>query len=324
MVSSESMRALILLAWTPIVIGCNAIWSLGDLSYGPGGSGGTTSTAHGAGGMGGTGGGAAEQCLDEVDNDGDGLTDCEDALGCAAGYECVPAVTGAAYTLLVQPADDCPPGTEPSTVYACTGCQCIVTSTACHTTLQSFDVAGCPSALHTYDAAAGGCQSGSDAALWVTLTATMQTPPTCAAQAAHAPPGQWQACTLAHAGFCPNGQACVPRAVGPLGTCAVVGDTDVCPSELPLSLLTYADAGLQCNCSCTPGAAQCGAASVTIWNSSPDCSAGSTTQIGAGATCQSAGVIGSLEFNVATATMSCPASAQDVPAGPSTKLCCPG
>ena len=309
-----------LVALLAVASGCNSIWGLGDLSYGPGGSGGTTSTAHGAGGTGGSG----EQCLDGVDNDGDGLTDCGDALDCAAGYECVPAVPGAQYAYLVQPSDDCPAGTEPSTVYACTGCQCIVTSTACQATLQAFDTASCPSALNTYDAAVGGCQSGSGAALWVTLTITMQTPPTCATQAAQAPPGQWKACTLAHAGLCPDGKACVPRAVGPLGACAVVGDADVCPSDLPQPFRTYADAGPQCNCSCTPGAAQCGATSVTVWSSSPDCSAGSTTQIGTGAVCQSAGVIGSLEFNVETATMSCPVSVQEVPAGPSTKLCCPG
>jgi len=314
--------AATLMAMLAAAAGCNAIWGLGDLSYGPGGSGGATSTAHGGGGTGATGGGNGEQCLDGVDNDGDGLTDCGDVGDCAVDYECVAALPGAEYVLLVDPASACPTGTEPSTAYACTGCQCLITAVPCTVTLTAFSDASCSDTPATYTAS-GDCQAGSGSTQWMTLTSSMSTPPTCAPADTHAPAVQWKACLLAQPGLCPNGQACVPRGPGPLSPCAHVGDTDVCPSDLPIALVTYGDEGLQCTCSCTAGAAQCGSASVAVWHNSPDCSGGSTTQIVGEGGCQSAGVSGSLQFNIETATMSCPESAEDAPAGPGTKLCCP-
>ncbi|AKT39106.1 hypothetical protein [Chondromyces crocatus] len=93
----------------------------------------------GIGGQGGQTNPGTEDCLDGIDNDGDGLIDCADVEDCApASYECAPAVpagwTGNVRVAIVDfaAADTlpaCPEGTEtsdyfagPATEAACSNC----------------------------------------------------------------------------------------------------------------------------------------------------------------------------------------------------------
>jgi hypothetical protein len=317
-----------LLAMAAAVWGCTALWGIDELDYGVAGNGGATSSAHGGTAGGGTAGsGNGEQCLDRVDNDGDGLADCGDATDCAADYQCEVVLPDAERVLLVDPSSACPAGTEPSLVHACTGCECLLSTSPCNVSLNAFSAAGCSGNSNGYTSS-GACQTGPGDARWMTLTSALPSPPpSCSVSDPDAPAVQWKACTLTQPGLCPDGQACVPRGsgqVGQVGPCARVGDADVCPPELPNALAVYADSGLQCECACTAGSPLCGASSVTVWHDSASCTGGSTTQILDGAGCQSAGTAGSMLFNVAPAIMTCSASAVDVPAGPWSKLCCPG
>jgi len=121
------------------------------------GSGASSSQGAGGGGAGGGGvGGAAggggsvdpEICFDGVDNDNNGLTDCEDLAHCAAIAECVPGLpTGFTHyvrylamphtgTPLTPPS--CPDGSQPVGLFSvpgdpatCGACSCVWSGGAC-------------------------------------------------------------------------------------------------------------------------------------------------------------------------------------------------
>jgi len=138
----NAMSAAALMAATLGVsswLGCNEIFSI-------------EAPVHEArdGGGGGDGGGMEagapqEDCLDGIDNDGDGKIDCED-VDCLAGYTCVDTpespFTGPLYVQHVPyPAAEapmpCPDGKEPAIYYAdpspaaCTACACAWQGAAC-------------------------------------------------------------------------------------------------------------------------------------------------------------------------------------------------
>ncbi|WP_156338626.1 hypothetical protein [Chondromyces crocatus] len=138
-----------------------------------GGAGGTSGGAGGtSGGAGGTGSPSSEDCTDGLDNDGDGLIDCEDIEDCSpADYECVPAApSGWSRNVRVAIVDHamastlpaCPGGTEahdyfagPATEAVCSSCdgcawnrdeaECFAPTLSCHSSTSSnTDCSGNP------------------------------------------------------------------------------------------------------------------------------------------------------------------------------------
>jgi len=90
--------------------------------------------------------GAETDCLDGIDNNGDGLADCQDPT-CAALTGCVPSGPGGSQIGVVQAS--CPPGFGPATKIndgfqdtTCGGCTC-ATTPMCSTRVSLQGSAGC-------------------------------------------------------------------------------------------------------------------------------------------------------------------------------------
>lgn len=291
---------------------------------GEGGAGGavggatTTGGAGGDGGDGGDGGSAGtEDCLDGIDNDANGLTDCEDPA-CQPGYECVPEApsgwTGHRVETTAYPSASvqmCPDGGDPSTRWStpgdpaiCDACSCDapmgatcsfptlgswVNSGSCSTTLDGTFNPGDANCYGFPDfyTCSGGCSNDQRVALLsdsqVTGTAT------CTASGGAATlPEPWQnqhnLCALGPTGGgCGTGSVCVARASAPFdqSLCVFQDGDQPCPAAFPTKAETFSTTNDTRACSaCTCGAAdtQCSAGSFTVYDD-PVCGNGGSNPI---------------------------------------------
>lgn len=263
----------------------------------------TTGAPTGTGGAGGSGGGGTsstgaaggamgpEACLDGVDNDGDGMTDCEDA-DCGAGYECVdaaPAGWQGPYRVdqgsPSDPASQCDGGTLPETFYAepaeaaeCTACtcsdlmgaSCSAPSIACwpgSTSCNGIQQDWTP-ALQNEMCAKPTNLLGVTSSLSCLLSApaAVVQKGTCTPSVVDFPnkdmwSGRVEACVLpSSGGGCGAGKACVPIGSDPAQSLCVKQDgKQACPAGFEVAVEAYADGDDTRACS----ACACGDATVT-------------------------------------------------------------
>lgn len=220
---------------------------VGGMGPGAGGMGTSTSSSSssvgGSGGQGGVNPPPPEECLDGVDNDMDGLTDCADVDDCApASYECVPEAPGGwdgnVRAVAVPAGDmlpDCAAGETPmqylagpATETLCAGCSCTLSGAACSapevtcwwgngTCQGSADFTVSGQANNTCSSANAGSNDGS---CQITGPAQVLVTGQCALNAGSGEltnPESWaedvRVCISATptGGGCDAGQVCVPR-----------------------------------------------------------------------------------------------------------------
>jgi hypothetical protein len=247
--------------------------------------------------------GNESDCLDGIDNDNDGQTDCADP-DCAAGYECVeraPASAEGYFRLRKNAAGatvlPCPSGAAALVIAAdlasgeCTACSCgPLAGAACgypqiHHWQNSQDCQAGTESDITSKVGKPGCYSGSGSgnhAVKIVGPASVTGAGSCTPSAgALVSPKPWasqiEACAEPRTGGgCQGGSVCVPRA--PPGFAAKVchrlvsGDCGAATA-----VIGHSDAKDQraCGaCACAPGGTSCGGGSYTFYGNTQSCDSG--------------------------------------------------
>lgn len=280
-------------------IGCNEIFGIGApvLEKADGGPGGGSEGGSGAGG---DAGGPLEDCLDGVDNDDDGFTDCADPK-CQVDYGCAidPEVgwSGRFYVQVITynpngaPPSPCPDGKLPAIYYAapseaeCTGCNCAWAGAACTApALQRYQgqcdvpyAQGGPQRSSTAD-----CFSDSvnDVGTFLSVTGgpNVASPGTCTPSGgALVNPDTWgqevRVCAAPAGAGCSAGKACVKKP--PSGfedaVCITQAGTADCPAGwADTSLQVYAsgtDERACSTCTCDTTMVKCDGGQYTVYGS---------------------------------------------------------
>lgn len=267
--SAVGVTVLAALAWS----GCNAI-----MGYEVGESGGTGQGGSAIGGASAGGGGStagSETCLDRVDNNGDGLADCEDPL-CQSDHECVPTTTddwlGVGWLYQDDPAASCPLGQrlelfdESDLVVPSAACTCACDDPTSNTCRAQFACG--------YSCGVGGVYSASASAQCIDHSLSSVSQVHCTASVLSVVPGtcsprgdptgpavHWPSsasiCLYASGGHCPDGGACIPEpTASALAPCIAQMGEHPCPASHPEQHLYWdgtADDGRSCSadgCSC--------------------------------------------------------------------------
>jgi hypothetical protein len=232
-------------------------------------------------------------CLDGIDNDCNGLTDCADPA-CTQGYQCVPSAPSGwtGYALYDDSrAVPCPASygaqldTYEGLIFSpatCSACQCTATGATCGTSA----VACGPTCGATDDSLAPGCEALAvaievDAGGSCSASAPAAIPGTCASaggaatitDVTFAKLSRTCGATGGAGGGCASAQACVAKPpAGTHGACVsqTTSGSTLCPSAYPHayvvlpSATSFADTRACTGCSCGgPSGASC-AASVTL------------------------------------------------------------
>jgi hypothetical protein len=264
----------------------------GSLQQGGSGGLGGSPEAGGAGGQpnGGAGGSSAgsggaplaEDCANGVDDNGDGLKDCEDPA-CKAGFVCVPIppsewgpVGFVRDRAPAAPSTDCG-AYAPADIAMFDGIEAPAGGCTCGCAAPAGGVCQVGATLFQYATCSGGAAQQPNGCYdfskngWVigsvsTLKPTLSTAGVCAASASGSPQAPaWKSavdlCTVVVAGAgCGDSHMCVPRPPAPLGPAACVqraGTVD-CPDGYPQQRILY-DA-MQDNRTCAVGSCTCGSA----------------------------------------------------------------
>jgi hypothetical protein len=257
----------------------------------------------------------AENCLNGVDDNGNGLVDCADPQ-CQVGYGCaVDPETGWTGLFYVQavtyPASSapatCPDGKLPAIYYAspstadCTGCSCTLSGAACTAPQVSlYNVGGCQqtAVLESISATTTACQfistPNSSSSLQVTALPKVTSAGTCAADGgALVSPEPWgqevRLCAAPAGKGCHAGQSCVkdPPSGFQGEACITQVGTGACPSgwtDQSLQLYAGGTDGRACSpCTCDTSTVSCTGGKYTA-NASNDCAvAPGTTPLSIGA-----------------------------------------
>jgi len=224
-------------------------------------SGGGGAGTGGAGGGGassssGTGGGV-EDCTDGVDNDGDGLDDCEDD-DCTADFTCVAAVPNAVqYGTLAATTGLCSPQNTETAYHACDDCACTVTDEgSCQISIQLFDNAMCmgmPVYTNTQD---GSCDptnimAAANGKVGVRTSFVGAGDGQCDPGSAVAPTTLY-ACAVGSGGHCKDPtKVCIPK--DPTFTCIAFPGEARCtaPFNMERHVVYDESAFTTCDCACT-------------------------------------------------------------------------
>lgn len=272
----------------------------------------------GAGGTAGTGGAAGpENCVNGIDDNGDGLIDCADPQ-CTSGFVCVqspPAAWTAVGWVDHQAGSACPSLFSASTIElyeqsaidaqpAQCSCGCGAPSGgSCSTSLTCHSGTGCSGSPIVTTALSGQTcvqfmlPSATDSC---TATPLQAQSGSCQVQAgAVIPASSWpktvRGCVPLSGGACPaTGQSCQPKLPGAQGACiARVGD-NACPAFWGKKTLYYDGVSVSdtraCDstgCSCGAAAATCscsGTCAVSVY-SSTSCSSGQVGSVPTNGTC---------------------------------------
>lgn len=283
------------------------------------GSGGATTTSTGNPTAGGETPGV-ENCLNGVDDDGDGFADCADS-DCNAGYICVPSAPSAdAYVTPTTDPGSCPPDAPAKTTSQCGACSCLAQAGTCalggqlHTG-NTLSCAGTSTVSFTAPRACNNGPSG-DRSINVSisapnndgscqpasLTTTAQTVSICAASAA---------------GSCSDAnQICVPAT----NDACVLVMAQSCPAAYPVERsVLFGESAASCDCSCAKSGETC---SPTVEVSGSDGCPNATSIALNPSGCTSLGSIQSWRVPPQPSTVACEPSATP-PGNPSRfRLCC--
>lgn len=299
-----------------------------------GGDGGATSTggATSAGGSGGaTGGGGTGgeggvfvppevDCLDGLDDNEDGLIDCEDPS--CTGYTCVPVVAEALYYLTLSD-DPCVTDTVDRDGMACGNCTCTRLPGVCTVNWEARDSGDCSGQPF---ASGTTCMDNSSQRLWISGEATHDGMQSCTAPNPVVGIEPVEACQTSKAGQCGDvGLRCVPEQ-GTTHCVALPAATAPCPPEYPERAPVTHERNLSgsCDCTCTGGTPTCdgGQIRVALSNACPIGGGSNASLIPADGACNNIDSVNAIEGVNPQTTYACDATLvpQDAPA--EILLCC--
>lgn len=304
--------------------GTNPQGVAGSGGMGPGGASAGSTSSSGSGGIGGeqsggAGGSKPENCINGVDDDGDGLVDCDDQTDCA-DYLCTAMPMGD-YVVLGDAQGGCPAGYTPDAVYDCTKCGCGV---SCKFTVDLYNAGmscgGSPVQTFDFDPALGSCKNinpdlstegGGFGFKASPLAGTDQ----CKVNAADT---RRTICRPAGVGSCASGtKVCVP--IPPAQEISCVVTADACaPPFLKETTVHEGASESTCGCSCG-GMANCTGWTITQYKDQDDCGGHSHN----GKSDGSCGVSNDdtfMSFGMAELADTCAGSAS--PASAAKRLCC--
>jgi hypothetical protein len=204
-----------------------------------------------------------EVCDDGIDNNDDGLVDCQDPE-CQPNYMCVmgpPAGFSLTYVSDGQPAD-CPGGDAPRTVYTAssptcdlTGCACGPPNGGCSVTASLYTtqcMGGTASNLTMTGFMCYGGLNGSTSGSFTVSTASVSCAAMGTATTTPGPqPAALRVCGTTTGGGCPAGEACVLRPTAGFGAvCAIGPGAQTCPADRPQQRTTGDSFNDQRTCTC--------------------------------------------------------------------------
>jgi hypothetical protein len=288
----------------------------GSSTMSSGGASSSSSSSSGAGGS-----PMPENCLNGLDDDFDGMTDCEDS-DCGA-FTCVPSYPGASqYLSVVSSANQCPTDAPATTLGTCEGqCNCNANGGTCsQSTLYDANlVCGSPSGpflspLNCFDF------SNTNVSRAFLATVTHRNDASCTPTNATAAAAQSQACALATPGACTNvGEVCVPTVQAKTASCVLVPGEVTCQSPYTVGSTVYEDSSTTCNCSCGSGTPSCPGASLIRYTST-NCSTGANTHQLSG--CTVVNGINSVRIDDLNGSISCTPDGKLVTTTQPQTLCC--
>lgn len=282
---------------------------------GSAGAGGTAGTA-GQAGTGGTGGsGTVEDCLDGIDNNGDGLVDCADPQ-CTPGYKCVAAappqwesyfwLNDQGWQLQEPPSEPCPSGRDPRRYYAepgqrndcdcncgeLTGAECAPAKLGCSTNSDNCNNPQDWTATYA-DGACHKPPTNNRLSCRLTEPARVQAAGSCTESLTVDRDPTWgtvhDACRIEDSGRgCPPQQVCVPRGQGEYdGPVCIRREGDrTCPGGWSTQVKVYQGGTddrdcTECTCSITPDDVTCSGTVYTVYDDN-NCSDQERSEIGSG------------------------------------------
>ena len=304
----------------------------GAAAHGGGGTGGTSPGGGGVGpGGGGTGGTGGENCLNGIDDDHNGHTDCDDTACQGAGYVCVPST---ALPLVTPPSGTCGPGTDLLTVQNCSACSCQPSNLGtCHLEYSLYASNDCTGAETTAAIPTdGACQdisafsaSGSPT-VGARAAANGDNNATCTTNSATEPATDFALCGPPQVGGgCGGTDVCVPPSTFSWCQLRDAGSPCATPYYFDQGPV-FANAGSTCSCHCGPGDPDCTDTPLVTFANVAGCM-GSSTPIAADGGCHDLGIDMVRSYrgpngSLAGTTASCPVIGQIGGAGPNKRLCC--
>lgn len=292
---------------------------VGAGGVGAGGSAGSTTTSTGTGGTGGAGP-VEQNCLNGVDDDGDTLTDCDDP-DCAA-FSCVPSVaTATAYVALLGRGELCDAPGVSETVKWCEGCSCNEYAGTCSFTAEVHNDPGCNSYITTENSPV--CRDTQGVSRWIEATTNPNNDASCTPASAEVPATAASACSLAQAGRCSGGEACVPASLATSQqSCVLLPGRVECEAPYTERRIVYQGASDQCTCSCPAAALQgCAATSIVVSASTNDCGT-QDNLVAMDGVCHATGPMESVRYPAVAGTISCGVVTQLSDSSPANTLCC--
>jgi hypothetical protein len=270
-----------------------------------------------------SGGGSAMEsdCLNGIDDDGDGDVDCGDNDCVAAGFVCLPPLAGAASHVVLS-GNACPAAAQPMTLHSCDASKCACDGQPGECTFQvarwnGNDCNGqSTSSLKTQP----NCYSidpGLTSSFKGTTTSVGNA--SCLSVAPDIVAVDRGACEVS-GGACANGGACVPAEFPVAKACVLLAAGSNCMAPYDGYRTTvYDNPNSSCNCSCSKVGESC-AGSVQWYSGNKGCNGPATGTTSIDGQCKSVGYLQSYSIDKVEATPQCQADAS-MPSGEGV-LCC--
>lgn len=247
-------------------------------------------------------------CSDGLDNDGDGVSDCEDNDCTSEGYACVEDIpANAELVYLSGSANGCAAPWEPLSLITCGACKCSPPGVNCNLSVWTYTDSQCTSQYGSAVVNQSYCDDINDFTRYAIGLAYTPDGYACLPAAPELPSTAVPVCSAKTSSPCGNQGLCLPKADGKL--CALFPDDIACPSPYTDKKAVYRNAeGTACQCSCSTSNESCTGSSLHFYNGSDSCFNGNKTNIGLDGQCHAANYATSVDFGTGTATATCGAS----------------
>jgi hypothetical protein len=305
----------------------------GAAAHGGAGNGGGAASPGGGGAGPGGGGTGGENCLNGIDDDNNGHTDCDDDACKNAGYSCVPASAGPPVT---PPDGACGSGMGLVTVKTCSACACQPGNFGtCHLAYWLYannDCSGVESSANVptdgvcHDIASFGA-GGASPTVGAIAAPVGDHNAACGTNAATQPATDIALCSPPQVGTgCSGTDVCVPPSTFSWCQLQDVGAVCATPYLFDDGAVFADTASSTCSCLCPAGDPDCSDTPDITFANVPSCGAGSTP-IAADSACHDLGIDTVMSYrgpngSLSASSASCSAAGELDGGGPNKRLCC--
>ena len=272
-----SMRRALFLLLLPAALAlsnCRAALDIDELSFvGPDAGSGTTM----AGG---------EDCLDGIDNDGDGQADCDDSDCVNAEFECIDSA-GAIAVIGTLSSDKCDAPFEATNLESCeNACTCTPEPSVCAIQLTLYSAMDCAGSIANISYSGDFCNDTPSGTMAASYTIPVGQAGQCSGGNMGAAPVGVQGCRIPLTGHCNGGGACIPKTQTP--ECLLFKGSVSCPdaySQQKGVLLPESEGACMCSCNVTDNG--CTPPTISLYSENGMCSGSATAANNPPDTCQS-------------------------------------